>query len=168
MNLANGLAPDHDTIAAMGSTPVSRRATTAAITRGAQRLLRSADRKSLTEVSLPSGRRADLMAVGADGEIWIVEIKSSIEDFLTDQKWPDYRAHCDKLFFAVDVAIPAERLPADAGLIVADAFGGDIIRDAPLHRLAGPTRRSLLLRFARIGAERLHLLNDPEAGAASA
>jgi hypothetical protein len=41
--------------------------------------------------------------------------------------------------------MPAENLPADAGLIVADAFGGAIIRDAPLHRLAGATRRSLLL-----------------------
>ena len=62
---------------------------------------------------------------------------------------------------------PAENLPADAGLIVADAFGGAIIRDAPLHRLAGATRRSLLLRFARIGADRLHLLNDPQAAAPS-
>lgn len=64
------------------------------------------------------------MALGADGEIWIVEIKSSVADLRADQKWPDYRA----LFFAVDGAMPAERLPADAGLIVADAFGGAIIR----------------------------------------
>jgi hypothetical protein len=28
------------------------------------------------------------------------------------------------------------RLPADTSLIVADAFGGEIIRDARLHRLA--------------------------------
>jgi hypothetical protein len=74
------------------------------------------------------------MALGPDGEIWIVEIKSSIEDFRADRKWPDYRAHCDKLFFAVDIAMAAECLRADAGLIVADAFGGAIIRDAPLHR----------------------------------
>jgi hypothetical protein len=81
--------------------------------------------------------------------------------------WLDYRAHCDKLFFAVDVAMPSDCLRADAGLIVADAFGGTIIRDAPIHRLAGATRRSLLLHFARIGADRLHLSNNPEAGAAS-
>jgi hypothetical protein len=167
MKLANGPALDHDIIPETELTPISRPVTTAAVTRGAQRLLRSAGWKSLTEVSLPSGRRADLMALGADGEIWIVEVKSSIEDFRADNKWPDYRAHCDKLFFAVDVDMPATRMPADAGLIVADAFGGAIIRDAPLHRLAGATRRSLLLRFARTGADRLHLLNDPEAGAAS-
>ena len=62
--------------------------------------------------------------------------------------------------------MPHEILPADVGIIVADAFGGEIIRDAPLHRLAGATRRSLLLHFARTGAERLHLINDPEAGVA--
>ncbi len=76
-------------------------------------------------------------------------------------------ARIAKLFFAVDIAMPSECLPADAGLIVADAFGGAIIRDAPLHRLARATRRSLLLRFARIGADRLHLLNDPKAAAPS-
>ena len=160
-------AIDQDERPGAGATPISRPATTLAVARGAQRLLRSAGRASLTEVSLPSGRRADLMAVGPDSEIWIVEIKSSIEDFRADRKWPDYRAHCDKLFFAVDIAMPVECLPADAGLIVADAFGGAIIRDAPLHRLAGATRRSLLLRFARIGADRLHLLNDPQAAAPS-
>jgi len=153
-------------MSATGITPVSRPATTLAVTRGAQRLLRAAGRASLTEVPLPSGRRADLMALGADGEIWIVEIKSSVEDFQADKKWSDYRAHCDKLFFAVDLTMPQELLPADAGLIVADAFGGAILRDAPLHRLAGATRRSVLLRFARVGADRLHLTIDPEAGAA--
>lgn len=166
MKPANNVAVDHDGPEGALKT-VSRPATTQAITRGVQRLLRTTGRTSLAEVSLPSGRRADLMVMGADGEIWIVEIKSSIEDFLADRKWPDYRAHCDKLFFAVDVDMPAGRLPIDAGLIVADAFGGDIIRDAPLHQLAGATRRSLLLKFARIAADRLHLSNDPEARAPS-
>jgi hypothetical protein len=144
----------------------TRPATTAAVTRGAQRLLRSVGLTSLTEVPLPSGRRADVMALGGDGEIWIVEIKSSPEDLRTDHKWMEYRAHCDRLFFAVDAAMPGDLMPEDAGLIVADAFGGAILRDAPLHRLAGPTRRSLLIRFARISADRLHVLNDPEADAA--
>jgi hypothetical protein len=28
-----------------------------------------------------------------------VEIKSSVADFRADQKWIDYRLHCDRLFF---------------------------------------------------------------------
>ncbi len=160
MKLPDDPAVDQDLIP--DSAPVSRKATTLAVTRGAQRLLRSAAMMSLTEVALPSGRRADLMALGAGGEIWIVEIKSSLEDFRADHKWREYRAHCDKLFFAVDLAMPAQDLPDDAGLIVADAFGGAIIRDAPLHKLAGATRRSLLLHFARLGADRLQAARDPE------
>jgi hypothetical protein len=165
--LAKAPVIDLDLMPKTGAPTAPRPATTLAVTRGAQRLLRSDGRTSLTEVPLPSGRRADLMALGADGEIWIVEIKSSIEDFRADHKWPEYRAHCDKLFFAVDIALPSDCLPADTGLIVADAFGAAIIRDAPIHRLAGATRRSLLLQFARIAADRLHLSRDPEAGAAS-
>jgi len=157
-------AIDHDMT--LTTPPVARPETTSTLMRGVQRLLRAAGRASLTEIGLPGGRRADVMALGADGEIWIVEIKSCIEDFRADRKWPCYRAHCDKFFFAVDVAMPSDCLPADAGLIVADAFAGEIVRDAPVHRLAGATRRSLLLRFARAGADRLHLINDPQAASA--
>ena len=79
----------------------------------------------VSEVSLANGRRADIAAVAESGEIWIVEIKSSIEDFRTDQKWPEYRDYCDRLFFAVAPAFPNEILPADAGLIIADRYGGE-------------------------------------------
>ena len=81
----------------------------------------------VSELPLPSGRRADLVALGGDGEILIVEIKSSVADFRADQKWMDYRLHCDRLFFATVVDVPREIFPADAGLIVADAFGASIV-----------------------------------------
>ena len=83
---------------------------------------------AVSEVSLANGRRADVAAVAESGEIWIVEIKSSIEDFRTDQKWPEYREYCDRLFFAVAPAFPREILPADTGLIIADRYGGEIVR----------------------------------------
>ena len=60
------------------------------------------------------------------GEIWIVEIKSSVADFRADQKWQDYRLHCDRLFFATTLEVPCEIFPPDTGLIVADAFGAQI------------------------------------------
>jgi hypothetical protein len=74
--------------------------TALAIARGAARLLHAHGRCVVSELPLPSGRRADLVALDPGGEIWIVEIKSSIADFRADQKWRDYRAHCDRLFFA--------------------------------------------------------------------
>ena len=133
------------------------------IARGTRRLLRAGGWASVTELTLPSGRRADIVALAADSSLAIVEIKSSLADFRADRKWQDYRFHCDQLFFAVSSDMPQEVLPPDTGLIVADAFGAEIVREAPVHRMAGATRRAMLLRFAVAAADRLHALADPAA-----
>ena len=109
----------------------------------------------MSELPLPSGRRADLVGLDASGELWIVEIKSSIADFRADQKWQDYRAHCDRLFFATTVEVPCEIFPPDTGLIVADAFGAEFRCEAPEHKLPAATRKSMMLLFARAAALRL-------------
>ncbi|MCC7347942.1 MAG: MmcB family DNA repair protein [Variibacter sp.] len=142
--------------------------TAALVARGAARLLRALGFSCIPEMPLTSGRRADLVALGPDGEIWIVEIKSSIEDFRVDQKWPDYRWHCDRLFFATAAHVPLEIFPADAGLILADSYGAEVMRDAPEHRLSGATRRSMMLRYARLAALRLQAACDPAAAALGA
>ena len=116
----------------------------------------------VSEVSLANGRRADIAAVSENGEIWIVEIKSSIEDFRTDQKWPEYRDYCDRLFFAVAPAFPNEILPADAGLIIADRYGAELLRPAPEHKLAGARRKAMTLRLVHTAAYRLQAAIDPE------
>src|SRR5439155_11530782 len=136
--------------------------TALAVARGTARLLHSQGFATVSELSLASGRRADLVALGGDGEIVIVEIKSSIEDFRVDHKWPDYRLHCDRLFFATALSVPLEIFPLDAGLILADAFGAAVEREAPAHRLAPATRRSMMLRFAHAAAFRLQALGDPD------
>src|SRR6202045_671085 len=97
--------------------------TALAVARGTQRLLLALALSCVAELSLLSGRRADLVALGGDGEIWIVEIKSSVEDFRADQKWADYRMHCDCLFFATADHVPLDIFPADAGLILHDGYG---------------------------------------------
>jgi hypothetical protein len=136
-----------------------------AVCRGVGRLLRQRGFAMVTELPLATGRRADIVALAGDGELWIVEIKSSVEDFRADHKWPDYRLSCDRLFFASHAGVPLEMFPADAGLILADQFGAEMIREAPEHRLPGATRRAMLLRFAQAAALRLHGLVDPGAGA---
>jgi len=132
------------------------------VARGTTRFLHSLGFSVLSELPLASGRRADLVALGADGDIWIVEIKSSIADFRTDHKWSEYRQHCDRLFFATTLAVPCEIFPPDIGLIVADAFGGSIVCEAPEHRLHAATRKSVMLAFARVAALRLAALADPD------
>jgi len=134
-----------------------------ALLRGTQRLLRSLNFESLSEVPLGNGRRADILAVGSKGDIWIVEIKSSIADFRADQKWPEYREYCDALLFAVAPDFPSDILPAGAGIILADSYAGEIIRDAERHPLTPARRRALMLSIARLAAMRLHARIDPGA-----
>ena len=137
--------------------------TALAIARGARRLLRALGYSTVTELPLGDGRRADIVAVGPDGAILIVEIKSSIADFRADRKWRDYAAHCDRLYFAISEDTPVEIMPEEAGLILADRFGAAILRDPEPRALAPATRRAVLLRFASAAADRLHRLVDPEA-----
>ena len=144
--------------------PLDRRQseTALAIARGTARLLRSLGFSCISEVPLPSGRRADLVALNDRGEIWIVEIKSSLEDLRADQKWQDYRAHCDRLFFAFTQDLPCEIFPEATGLIVADCYGAYLHCQAPEHRLPAPTRKQMMLRFAMAAAQRLNRLADPQ------
>lgn len=125
------------------------------IRRGVQLLLREMGANVLPELCLADGRRADLVALTRKSEIWIIEIKSSIEDFRVDRKWPDYRLHCDRLFFATHPNVPASIFPEECGFILSDGYGAEMLRDAPEHRLPPHMRKALMLRFARTGAARL-------------
>ena len=143
--------------------PDRRQSETAlAVARGTARLLRALGFACISELSLPSGRRADLVALNERSEIWIVEIKSSLEDLRADQKWQDYRAHCDRLFFAFTQDLPCEVFPKDTGLIVADAYGAHLVCEAPEHRLPAPTRKLMTARFAMSAAQRINRLIDPQ------
>lgn len=132
----------------------SRPETTSAVTRGAARLIVALGLAPLLEVGLPNGRRADILALGPQGQIAIVEVKSGLDDFKADRKWGDYLPYCDRFYFAVDEAFPAAILPAEPGLIVADAFDGAVVREAPVAPLAPARRKALTLAFARLAAMR--------------
>lgn len=139
----------------MDALPLSRPDTTAMLARGVTRVLADHGLASVLEVPLANGRRADVMGLTPHGEIWIVETKSCLQDFAGDAKWPDYVDYCDRFFFGVTEAFPQHLIPSDVGLIVADAFGGAILRDCESRRLAGARRRAVTLLFARLAAQRL-------------
>jgi hypothetical protein len=136
----------------------------ATIQRGLCRMLKTLGFVCLVEFPLKNNRRADTIALGPSGEVWIAEIKSSIADFRADQKWPEYKEYCDYFFFAVASDMPVEILPDDTGLIIADRYGAEIMREAPEHRLVAARRKALMLRFARSAAQRLQGFTDPGAG----
>ena len=140
---------------------ISRPETTEAVTRGAARLWVALGWAPLAEVPLPNGRRADLMVLSPRGEIAIVEVKSSIEDYRCDRKWGEYAPFCDQFYFAVAPEFPREILPEGPGLIVADGFGGAVITPSPVTPLAGARRKALTLAFARLGALRAMGVTTP-------
>lgn len=147
--------------------PVSpaRPETTLAVTRGVCRLLRGSGWTPVLELPLADGRRADVVGVGPGGELLIVEVKSSLEDFRVDSKWPDYLGWCDRFAFAVPASFPAEIIPSEVGLIVADAFGGAWVRPdgrpAADTRLGAARRKAVTLRLVRLAAERIQRAVDP-------
>lgn len=130
------------------------------VRRGAGRLLRELGFAIVPELTLSSGRRADLVALGVDGEIVIVEIKSCLADLRADAKWEQYRRSCDRLYFA---SLPevGDVFPQEEGLILTDGYDAEVVREAPMRRLTAPVRRGLHLRIAQTAARRLHELEDP-------
>lgn len=132
-----------------------------AIQRGVGRYLKALDFSYVAELTLPDERRADMVGLGPKGEIWIIEIKSSVADFNADRKWPDYRVHCDRFFFATLPDVPASIFPETAGLIVADEFGAELLRDDVEDRLAAHIRKSLTFKIARFASKTLVSWHDP-------
>jgi hypothetical protein len=149
--------PDLPPIVDLRQSPTALR-----VQRGVMRLLREQyDMACYAEVTLRSGRRADIVAVGPKGEIWIVEIKSSLIDFQVDKKWHEYRDFSDRFFFAKPPELDGGIFPETEGLIVADAHDGAILRPSPDTPLAPARRKALMLQLARLGADRIHALMDP-------
>ena len=127
---------------------------TTALTRGVGKLFWDLGLSPLFEVRLPNGRRADVIGLDRKGQIAIAEVKSGRDDFEADQKWPDYLEFCDAFYFAVAEDFPRTLLPGEEGLIIADGFGGAVLRQAPVRKLAPARRKALTLRFARLAAGR--------------
>ncbi|MEM6887997.1 MAG: MmcB family DNA repair protein [Pseudomonadota bacterium] len=133
------------------------------IARGAARLLASHDFATLEEFVPARGMRVDVMALGSRSELWVVECKSSRADFQSDTKWRGYLDYCDRFFWAVGADFPTELLPDNTGLIVADGYGGEILRMGDETKLAHARRQATLRSFARAACLRLQRLRDPDA-----
>jgi hypothetical protein len=133
------------------------------IARGVGRYFRAANCAVLTELPLADGRRCDVIAIDTQGGIAIVEIKSCLADYRSDQKWKEYRQWCDRFYFAVDADFPRQIVPEECGLIIADRFGAEIMRESPEERVMAARRKAVTLRFARLSALRLQQIIDPDA-----
>lgn len=134
------------------------------LVRGVARHLADLGFACVEELVPARGLRVDLMALGPKGEIWIVECKSSRADFTSDGKWQGYLEWADRFFWAVDQDFPTDLLPQDSGLIIADAYGGEILRMPDETKLAPARRKVMVQKFAFCAARRLQYLRDPDMG----
>lgn len=136
------------------------------VQRGTMRVLHAAGFTPHIEVPLGNGRRADIVALNHSGDIAIVEVKSSLADYRADQKWQEYLAYADLFYFAVPATFPRGVLTegpagdAAVGIMVADRYGGDIIRFPARMKLNGQRRNSLTRRLATLAGQRLLRLAD--------
>jgi hypothetical protein len=124
----------------------------------------------LPEVPLKNARRADLMGIDARGLVVIVEIKVARADLLGDAKWPDYLDYCDRFFWGVPPGLDRAPLetesfnPERCGVIVADGYDAEIVRQAPLAALAAARRKAQVQHLARMAMRRHTVLRDPQCG----
>ena len=129
--------------------------TAADVARGVSRLLIQEGFSPILEFTLANGRRLDVAARGSDGTMLGVEIKVALNDLKGDQKWPEYLEFCELFYFAIPPDFPDEHVPAGTGLIVADRYGGAIVRPSPRSALHASRRKAVTLGFAKVAAERL-------------
>lgn len=153
----------------MNGSPIPHSlANAAAVARGVSRLFLRNQIMVQPEVSLRNNRRADLMGMTTNGEIIIVEIKCTRADLLGDQKWPEYLGYCDRFFWAVPAGFDIGPLhgemflPDRSGIIIADAYDGEIARPASLVPLAAARRKLETQRLARLAMRRLMGIADPD------
>jgi hypothetical protein len=129
--------------------------------RGVSRALLGLGFATIEEFVPDAGLRVDVIGLSPKGEIWIIECKSSLADFRGDGKWQGYLPWCDRFFWAVNTDFPREVLPEETGLILADGYGAEVVREAPHTPVAAARRKALTLKFARHAALRLQGMRDP-------
>jgi hypothetical protein len=125
------------------------------VARGVSRVLMQEGFSPILEFTLANGRRLDVAALGPDGTMLGVEIKVSIADLRGDQKWPEYLEFCELFYFAIPPDFPDRHVPDGTGLIVADRYGGAIVRPSARTVLHASRRKAVTLSFAKVAAERL-------------
>ncbi|MCK0069335.1 MmcB family DNA repair protein [Kordiimonas laminariae] len=131
------------------------------ITLGAERLLVELGYAPVREVVLKNNRRVDILGLNKPGGLVVVEVKSGLSDFRSDTKWQEYLDYCEEFYFAVDQHFPinvlneSTSLPDITGIIIADAYGGEVIREAASRKVNAARAKKLIQQMARTAAMRL-------------
>ncbi len=134
----------------------SRRKMTEVLTRGVCHLFGNLGFATLKEFKLPNRRRVDVIAMNPKGNFSIIEVKSTVGDYKTDNKWLEYLPYCQRFYFAVPYNFPTDILPKECGVIVADAFDAAIKKESFCSELNPTRHRHLLIRFGHVAGHRIN------------
>jgi len=134
----------------------NRRRTTLELTRGVCRLFETLGFATLREFKLPNKRRVDVIAMDSKGNFSIIEVKSTVGDYKTDNKWLDYLPYCQQFYFAVPYNFPTEIIPKQCGIIFADAFDAAIRKESIRSKLNPKRHRHQLIRFGYVAGTRIN------------
>ena len=138
------------------STMHNRRETTKELTRGVCRLFENLGFATLKEFKLPNRRRVDVIAMNPNGNFSIIEVKSSVGDYKTDNKWLEYLPYCQRFYFAVPYNFPTKIIPRECGIIVADAFEATIRKESFHSKINSTRHRHQLIRLGYVAGSRIN------------
>ena len=120
-----------------------------------------------TELGLLRGGslRADLLAVTIRGQITIVEIKSSLQDFRSDKKWQLYLPFCHKFYWAMSEELHdrvKDQIQPGCGVFVLDENGSiSKVRPARMQEVPPATVLNICIRAAFRSSENNRAKNKP-------
>ena len=132
------------------------------LARGVMRAFGEMGQSCVAELPLGNGRRVDVMALDRGGLLTVVEVKSSLADYRSDNKWREYLPYCDAFYFAVAEDFDRAVLPDGVGIMVADRYGAVVTAPSPELKMAPARRKALTRRFAHAAARRLMRLDESE------
>lgn len=113
---------------------------------------------------MPWGRRiCDMVGLNLKGDVVIVEVKQSIQDFKTDTKWESYLDHCNKFYFLLpydiyekykDLIHTKIKSNKNAGLLVLTHSGYcRVFISAKQMKMLGANKRNIITRIAWRGGQ---------------
>lgn len=102
--------------------------------------------------------RADVLCLNLKCHIVLCEIKSSVQDYTTDNKWKGYLEYCNKMYFIFTEQVYEKLKPklekdlkgTGVGVLVLDTISGYLKAVAPAseRKMLGKTKKNIVVRMA--------------------
>lgn len=116
------------------------------------------DEVGLKSCNKYSRLRADLIGINIKADIFLVEVKSCWQDFITDTKWENYLDFCNKMYFAISEELYGSKHKEyickklkefGIGILLVYNDGKvKVVLNAKKRKVVGKTRKWLITKLA--------------------